>query len=59
MTARIFILARNIEPSPRYQDVKTYQLGSLAVAASNDPYRRHVYSAVVRMNNPAGRRDKP
>lgn len=59
MTARIALLARNIEPSPRYTDVKTYQLGSLAVAAPNDSYRRHVYTAVVRMNNPAGRRDRP
>ena len=59
VTAKVFILARNIETSPGYQDTKTYQLGTVAVAASNDAYRRHVYSGLVRIANSAGRRDTP
>jgi len=59
VTAKVFILARNIEASPGYQDTKTYQLGTVAVAAPNDAYRRHVYSALIRIANPAGRRDTP
>lgn len=59
MTAKVFILARNIEPSPDYRDTKTYRLGAVTVAAANDPYRRHVYSGLVRIANPAGRTEKP
>ena len=59
MTARVYVLARNIEPSPGYTDTKTYQLGSASIAAPGDGYRRHVYTALVRINNPAGRRDTP
>lgn len=61
MTTRLFVLARNIDPSPGYTDTKTYTLGSISV--SPDPaylnHRRHVYSSVVRISNPAGRRDTP
>jgi type IV pilus assembly protein PilW len=59
VTARVHVLARNIEPSAGYTDTKTYSLGSLTVNAQNDRYRRHAYTALVRMNNPAGRRDRP
>jgi type IV pilus assembly protein PilW len=59
MTVHFFILARNIDASVGYLDSKTYQLGSLAIAAPNDGYRRHVYSGLVRISNPAGRRDTP
>jgi type IV pilus assembly protein PilW len=59
VTARFFILARNIEASPRYVDNKTYTLGSVTVPAFGDGYRRHVYSGLVRIANPAGRRDTP
>ena len=59
VTARINVLARNTEPSPGYVDAKTYALGAQNVAAANDAYRRHVYSALVRVANPAGRRETP
>lgn len=65
MTVQIYLLARNIDASPGYTDTKTYNLGTDAAGAAvstgpyNDGYRRHVYATVVRVANPAGRRDTP
>ena len=65
VTANIYVLARTLEPSPSYTDTKTYELGADASGAPitagpfGDKYRRHVYSAAVRLMNPSGRRDKP
>ena len=64
MTARINLLARNVETSPNYVDPKTYSLGLDATNAvitytPADAYRRHVYTGMVRVVNAAERRDKP
>jgi type IV pilus assembly protein PilW len=65
MTVQVFLLARNLERSPGYTDTKTYNLGTdaagstISVGPFNDGYRRHVYSSLVRIANPAGRRDTP
>jgi len=65
MTVQFNILARNIETSPNFVDTKTYTLGKDSTGAAqtfgpfNDGYRRHVYSGLVRIMNPAGRRDAP
>jgi len=59
VTAQFYILARNIDTSPGYADSKTYQLGSKSVSGGGDGYRRHVFSGLVRITNPASRRDKP
>lgn len=65
MTAQLFILARNIDPSPNFTDTKTYSLGTdaagnaVTVGPFNDAYKRHVYTELVRLANPAGRRDTP
>ena len=65
VTVHLHILARNTETTPGYQDKKTYTLGLDATGAQitagpfNDGYRRHVYSNLVRVVNPAGRRDTP
>ncbi len=65
ITAQIYVLARNIEPSPGYNDGKTYQLGITAagtpftVGPFNDGFRRHVYTSTIRLVNQAGRRDTP
>jgi type IV pilus assembly protein PilW len=64
VTTQFFILARNIDSTPNYTDGKTYTLG---VDATGTPitvtgsggYRRHVYSGLVRIMNPAGRRETP
>lgn len=65
MTAKFHVLARSPEPSPGHVDTKRYALGhdaagdAIAIGPKNDAYRRHVYSALVRIMNPAGRRDRP
>jgi len=64
MTARVHLLARNLETSPNYTDNKTYSLGLDRTGAEititpNDAYRRHVYAGLVRIVNPAQRRDTP
>lgn len=67
VTARFHLLARNIDASPGYTDNKTYNLGLDAAGAAvtytpaggDRSFRRHVYSGLVRIVNPAGRRDTP
>jgi type IV pilus assembly protein PilW len=72
MSVRISLLARNIDPSPRFTDNKTYVLGrdaadaeiTLAPPHFNDPttgfgYRRHAYTGLVRVVNAAQRRETP
>ena len=66
MAARINLLVRSTEPSTGYVDSKIYTLGRKADGTNNvypvsgngfgDSYKRHVYQAEVRLNNPAGRR---
>ena len=65
VTAKLHLLSRSPERSPNYVDTKTYSLGldaagnPITVGPKNDGYRRHVYTAMVRIVNPAGRRDRP
>lgn len=63
IAAKIYVLARNTEPTRGYSDTKRYVLGSLAATvqtpARNDEYKRHVYSAASYLANPAGRREIP
>jgi type IV pilus assembly protein PilW len=58
MAVRLYLLARNLAPEGAYTDTKTYALGTGVVAGPfNDHYKRHAYAAVVRLMNPAGRRE--
>ena len=65
VTVQFHVLARNLESSPSYSEgTKKYILGKKADGTSfevtpGDAYRRHVYSGLVRVANPAGRRDTP
>ncbi|HVJ25150.1 MAG TPA: PilW family protein [Burkholderiales bacterium] len=65
VTVNFHVLARNLETSPGYSEgTKKYILGKKAddtdfEVAPADGYRRHVYSGLVRVANPAGRRDLP
>jgi len=70
VTARVHLIARNIESSARYTDPKTYTLGrdAAGVVVSRPPphpangvngYRRHAYSQLIRLVNPSDRRDIP
>lgn len=56
MSVEVNLLSRNLSASPGYQDNKTYQLGATS-ASPGGAFKRHVYSELVRLNNPAGRRE--
>lgn len=56
MTVRAYVLARNIDQTAGYVDPKTYQLGPVSVTPAG-AYKRHAYSELIRLNNPAGRRE--
>jgi len=58
VAVQVYLLARNLETSPGYTDNKTYTLAA-STFAPGDSYRRHVYSSLVRLTNPSGRKDKP
>jgi type IV pilus assembly protein PilW len=59
MAVRLFILARNTQFSAGYVDNKTYLLGGTTVNAPLDNYRRHLYTAAVRVKNQSERRETP
>jgi type IV pilus assembly protein PilW len=64
VTVQFHLLARNIDTSPNYTDAKTYHLGNKADGSEfrvtpGGAYRRHIYTGLVRVANPAGRRDAP
>lgn len=59
MAVRMYLLARNVDSTPGYSDVKTYALGPVTYTPSGSAtaYRRHAYSSLVRLVNPSGRRE--
>lgn len=65
VTVKLHVLSRATEISPGYLNNKVYELGlnaarePIRAGPFNDAYRRHVYSAAVRIMNPSGRRDTP
>ena len=70
VTVRVDLLVRNPEPSPGFTDVKTYKLSvdpaapanpgvTIAPADLDTNYRRHAYTAEVRLVNMAGRKEIP
>ena len=65
VSARVYLLARSPQATNGHNDTKSYILGSTStanqtlIAAANDQFKRHVYSAEVRPTNIAGRREIP
>jgi len=59
VSVKLYLLARNLEPTAGHSDDKAYQLGPLAIAAANDGFKRHVFSTTVRVVNPSSRRESP
>ncbi|WP_019142915.1 PilW family protein [Noviherbaspirillum massiliense] len=63
VTVRFSLLARNTEGSPGYSDEKTYVLGvkqdgtAKSVGPFRDNFKRHAYQGLVKLANPAGRRE--
>lgn len=61
VTVKLYVIARNIEKTPGYTDInKTYTLGLAgAFGPFTDSYKRRVYTQVVRLTNPASRKEVP
>ena len=67
IAAKLFVLARNAEPTISYTDTKSYRLGANAAdnftvpaaTGTNARFKRHVYTAAVQVVNTAGRREIP
>jgi type IV pilus assembly protein PilW len=60
VSIKLRVLARSTRLSTGHVDIKTYDMGQAGVrAASNDSYRRHLFAAMFRLNNVAGRREIP
>lgn len=59
IAANVYVLARNTEATNAHIDTKSYTLGSTTIAATNDQFKRHAYSASVRLINPMERREIP
>jgi len=59
MAVRVNLLARNLSSGVGYTDSKTYSLGAgIVVGPFDDHYKRHAYTTVLRLMNPAGRRER-
>jgi type IV pilus assembly protein PilW len=71
VAVRVNVLARNTETTPGYTDTKRYTLGQNADGSANtcapgsstlcysQSYKRHAFTAQVRMTNPAERDTTP
>ena len=58
VTVRVNLVARNAERSPSYADDKTYSLGLKGyTTATDDAFRRHAYTSLVRLNNVGMKRE--
>jgi type IV pilus assembly protein PilW len=57
MALKVYVLARNSEEMVGYRDTKSYNLGLTTIAAAGDKYQRHVFSTLIRLSNPAGRKE--
>lgn len=73
VTAKVFLVARNTEPSVGFSDTKTYPVATpssvmgagtnagtgLTYGPYNDLYKRHAYFSEVRLVNLSSRRENP
>lgn len=58
MAVRLHVLSRTTEPTAGHVDSRAYELGLAgAVGPFGDAFKRRVYTTVIRLNNPAGRRE--
>ena len=58
VTVKVNILARNTESTTGYTDTKIYNLGLAENVTPGGAFKRHVYTQLIRLNNPAGRRER-
>ena len=57
VTTNLYILSRNPLPTGGYTDTKTYVMGLTGNYAPGGSFKRHLYSASVRLTNPSMRRE--
>ena len=58
MAVRLHLLTRTLRPTGGHVDTRRYDLGSGGIAGPfNDGFKRRVYTGVIRLNNPSGRRE--
>ena len=57
VAVRINVLARNLEATTGYTDTRTYDMGAAGNLTPLGSYKRHVYNSVIRLVNPASRRE--
>ncbi len=57
--AQVHLLARNSRATPGHVDGKTYDMGAAGTVSPGGNFRRHAFTAQVRLVNPAGRREIP
>ena len=56
-SVKLYLLAKNTEPSPGYTNTKKYTLDvGTPLYEPTDAYRRHVFNTTVKLTNVAGRR---
>ncbi len=55
VSARLFLLARSIEPDPHFTNDTEYVLGDATVPVTNDGFYRRVYTTTVALRNTASR----
>lgn len=67
VAVKLYVLVRNLQPTPGYQDLKSYCLGSsgcpganvFTPSAAEQSYKRHLFTSTVRLNNVSSRRETP
>jgi type IV pilus assembly protein PilW len=56
VAVRLHVLARSSQTTPGYSDVRTYQVGAVAVTPT-DGFKRTLVTSTVRLHNVGGRRE--
>lgn len=61
-SGRLFVLARNTDPTPNHVDSKSYLMGgavALVKGPANDAFKRHLFLGEVFFSNMGGRKEIP
>ncbi|MEH6610807.1 MAG: PilW family protein [Halioglobus sp.] len=60
VVVKVHLIARAGEPSPGYNDSKTYRMGlATGITFTDKTYKRHAFSSTVRIGNNSARRETP
>lgn len=57
VSVKINLISRNLDTTSGYTDPNTYTLGTAGNVTPGQAYKRHAYTQVVRLINPAGRKE--